>query len=184
MLELRCEKILPFLTSIKKVDNRIFIASLNGNPKTVLVSCYSLHNLAPIEEVEGFHEQLGNLTSTIPSHNNLIIGDDFISGKFSYHSVANRNGELLKTFLQQHNLLAGNTLFQKPSRKLWTWRHPAGHLAQIDYIFFRKRWKNSFNDCQAHTSSTFIGGDPNIVTAKVRLSLRVLKSNLSSRKNT
>ena len=173
------KQILPLLTNIKKVDNRILIASFKGNPKTVLVSCYSPHNFAPLEEVEESYEQLGNLISTIPSHNNLIIGGDFnarIFGKFSYHSVANRNGKLFETFLQQHNLLAVNMLFQKPNRKLWTWGHLDGHLAQIDYILFRKCWRNSFNECQAHTSSATIGGDHNIVTAKVSLSLRARKS--------
>ena len=51
-----------------------------------------------------------------------------------------------------------------------------GHLAHIDYILFRKRGRNSFNDCQAHTSSTTIGGDYNIVTEKIRLSLCAPKS--------
>ena len=109
----------------------------------------------------------------------MIVGGGFnarISGKFSYYSVANRKGELLETFFQQHNLLASNTLFQKPNRKLWTWRHPAGHLAQTDCILFSKRWRNGFNDCQAHTSSVNIVGDHNILKAKIRLSLRAPKS--------
>ena len=108
----------------------------------------------------------------------MIIGGDFnarISGKFSYYSHEPK-WWTFETFLQKHNLLAGNTLFQKLNRKLWIWRHPAGHLAQIDYILFRKRWRNSFNNYQAHTSSATIGGDHNIVTAKVRLSLRAPKS--------
>ena len=74
------KQILPLLTSIKKIDNRVIIAFFKGNLKTVLLSCYSFHKLAPLEEVEKFHKQLGNLTSTIPSHN----GGDFnarISGK-------------------------------------------------------------------------------------------------------
>lgn len=63
-------------------------------------------------------------------------------------------------------------IFQKPKRKLQTWRHPAGHFSQIDYIIYRKRWRNSVHDCQAHTSSVAIRGDPNIVTATIKLSLR------------
>ena len=127
------KQLLPILTSIKKVNDPILIATFRGNPKTVIISCYSPHNHAPIDEVEAFYEQLSNVISTIPPHNNLIIGGDFnarITGKFSYHQLANRNGELMEEFLQQHHLLAGNTQFQKPERKLWTWRHPAGHLAQ------------------------------------------------------
>lgn len=136
------KSLLPLLSSIKKVNDRILIATFSGNPKTVIISCYSPHNHASIEEVETFYEQLSNVLSTVPPHSNLIIGGDFnarITGKFSYHQVANRNGELMGEFLQQHNLLAGNTLFQKPERKLWTWRHPAGHLPQIDFILYRKR---------------------------------------------
>ena len=95
----------------------------------------------------------------------------------NFHTIASRT-EMVnsETFLQQHNLLAGNTLFQKPNQKSWTWRHPDGPLAQIDYILFRKRWRNSFNKCQAHTSFATIGGDHNIVTAKVSLSFRAPKS--------
>ena len=173
------KQLLPILTSIKKVNDHILIATFRGNPKTVIISCYSPHNHAPIDEVEAFYEQLSNVISTIPPHNNLIIGGDFnarITGKFSYHQLANRNGELMEEFLQQHHLLAGNTLFQKPERKLWTWRHPAGHLAQIDFIVYRKRWRNSFCDCQAHTSSATIGSNHNIVSAKIRLSLRAPKT--------
>ena len=173
------KQLLPLLTSIKKINDRTLIASFRGNPKTVVISCHSPHNHAQLAEVEAFYDQLNDVVTSTPLHNNLIIGGDFnahINGKFSYHQVANRNGEFLESFLQQHNLLAGNTLFQKPKRKLWTWRHPAGHLAQLDYILYRKRWRNSIQDCQAHTSSSHIGGDHNIVTAKLRLSLRVSKT--------
>ena len=173
------KQLLPLLTSIKKVNDRILIATFSGNPKTVIISCYSPHNHFPIEEVESFYNELSNVISNLPPHNNLIIGGDFnarITGKFSYHQEANRNGELMEDFLQQHNLIAGNTMFQKPERKLWTWKHPAGHLAQIDFILYRKRWRNSFRDCQAHKSSVTIGSDHNIVSAKIRLSLRAPKT--------
>ena len=106
------KQILPLLTAIKKVDSRILIASFKGNPKTVLVSCYSPYNLASLEEVEKFYEQVSNLISTIPSHNNLIIGGDFnarISGKFLYHSVVNRNVNSLK-------LSSNNTIFWPVTR--------------------------------------------------------------------
>ena len=62
-----------------------------------------------------------------------------------------------------------------PVHKLWTWRHPAGHLSQIDYILFRKRWRNSIHNCQAHSSSNSIGSDHRIVTATIQLSLRTRK---------
>jgi len=45
----------------------------------------------------------------------VTIGGDFnahITGKFSNHHIANRNGgEMLEAFLQQHHLPAGNPVF-------------------------------------------------------------------------
>jgi len=44
----------------------------------------------------------------------VTIGGDFnahITGKFSNHHIANKNGEMLEAFLQQHHLPAGNPVF-------------------------------------------------------------------------
>ena len=73
-------------------------------------------------------------------------------------------------------------IFQKPKRKLWTWRHPAGHFSQIDYIIYRKRWRNSVHDCQAHTSSVAIRGDPDIVTATIKLIISLRASRKVSKR--
>jgi len=111
---------LPLLTSIKKVNNRILIATFEGNHKTVIVSCHFPNYHDSIEEVKEFYNQLNIVLSSIPAYNNLFIGGDFnahITGKFSYRQIANRNGEMLEAFLQQHHL---ETLFQNPNRKLWT----------------------------------------------------------------
>ena len=59
--------------------------------------------------------------------------------------------------------------------KHWTCRSPKGVLSQIDFIMYRKRWRNSFSDCQAYSSSNRVGSDHRIVTATVQLSLRCPK---------
>ena len=91
---------------------------------------------------------------------------------FSYHTSTNRNGILLHDFIHQHNLLIGNTLFQKKPSQLWTHRSPAGALSQIDFVLFRKRWRNSIKECRAYSSSNPVGSDHRMVTATVKLSVR------------
>ena len=141
--------------------NRIITAVFKGNPKTVIISC-SPHNHLPVEEAEEFYQQLSTAISLVPPHAMLLISGDFnarIIEKCSYHQSTDRNGSLLKDFLQQENLLAGNTLYQKPVHKLCTWRHPAGHLSQIKYILFRKRWRNSIHNFRVYSSSNSIGSN-------------------------
>ena len=109
----------------------------------------------------------------------LLIGGDFnahASLGFSYHDKTNRNGQYLKDFADEFNLGIGNTTFQKPKRKLWTWRSPKGDLSQIDYCLYRKRWRNSVSDCQAFSSSSPIGSDHRRVTSTIKLSLRAPKT--------
>ena len=78
-------------------------------------------------------------------------------------------------FVLQNNLIVGNTSFQKPKEKLWTWRSRKGDLAQIVFCLYRKRWRNSIKDCQAFNSSNSVGCDHRIVSAKICLSVRTPK---------
>ena len=116
----------------------------------------------------------------------LLIQGDFnarLEGKFSFHDNFNRNGNFLRDFAEQHSLVVGNTNFQKPRNKLWTWRSPRGDLAQIDYCLYRKRWRNSVSNCQAYSSSNPIGSDHRIVSTTIQMSFRTPKPNRSMRLN-
>lgn len=171
--------LLPLVTSIQNVNDRIVTMVLKGNPKTQVISCYSPHNSRPITEVEDFYDNLNSLVKSIPDHTMLTLGGDFnahVEGLFSYHSASNTNGDYLLDFIHLNNLIIGNTSFQKPMKKLWTWRSPKGDLAQIDFCIYRKRWRNSIKDCQAFNSSHPVGSDHRIVSTKIRLSLRVTKA--------
>ena len=167
-------KLLPLLESVKKLDERIVKATFKGNPKTVVISCYSPHNNMLEEVVANFYNKLSNAVEDVPPHAMLIIGGDMnaqVASGFSLHDKTNRNGHHLVDFIQQHNLIIGNTSFQKHVNKRWTYRSPKGVLSQIDFIFYRKRWRNSFNDCQAYSSSNPVGSDHRIVTASIQLGL-------------
>ena len=41
------------------------------------------------------------------------------------------------------------------------------NISQIDFIVYRKRWRNSFSDCQVYAFSNPVGSDHRIVTATV-----------------
>ena len=117
----------------------------------------------------------------MPLHNLLVIAGD-LNAKlgpeevpFTYNASTNRNGELLKDFMEQFNLFSANNNFMKGNGQLWTFEYPTGERAQLDYIMFRKKWKNSVKDSRSYSSFGTVGSDHRIVSAHVRLSLRKSK---------
>ena len=63
----------------------------------------------------------------------------------------------------------------KSMGQLWTFEYPNGNRAQLDYLIFRKKWQNSVRDSRAYSSFSSVGSDHRIVSARVKLSLRVSK---------
>ena len=51
----------------------------------------------------------------------------------------------------------------------------SGVKTQLDYIMIRRKWKNSVKNCEAYSSFSSVGSDHRIVTATIKLSLRVSK---------
>jgi len=47
------------------------------------------------------------------------------------------------------------------------------HKQQIDYVLAHRKWRNSIQDVQAYNSFASVGSDKRVVSARVRLSLRV-----------
>ena len=60
-------------------------------------------------------------------------------GLFTTEKATNRNGNLMKDFMEQHNLIATNTWFQNRINRLRTHRRPGGQLIQLDFILARKK---------------------------------------------
>ena len=57
--------------------------------------------------------------------------------------------------------------------KLWTYTDTNMTKALIDYAFINKKWNNSALNSEAYSSYEFVSSDHQIVTAKIRLSLRM-----------
>ena len=53
--------------------------------------------------------------------------------------------------------------------------YPSGDRVRLDYLIFRKKWKNSVKNLRSYFSISSVGSDHQIVSSKVKLSLRLSK---------
>ena len=169
------------LLSVETISPRIMIIELEGNPKVTIICAYSPHNGSPEEEVETFYSTLRSTMEDIPLHNFFILVGDMNAKlgppdvKFSFDQTTNRNGEMLVDFMEEFNLFSSNNSFMKPKNQLWTFEYASGMRTQIDYIMFRKKWRNSIKDSRSYSSFSSVGSDHRIVSSTIKLSLRASK---------
>ena len=112
------------LNLIKKIQPKIMVTTLNSNPSTTIISCYSSTNVSDETDLIVFYNKLSSLIHSIPKHV-LIIGGDInaqigknVNNIFSLHNSSNRNGEHLTDFMLENRLTYLNTKFQKRKGKL------------------------------------------------------------------
>ena len=168
------------LENAESISSRIMLLEFSGNPKLTVICVYSPHNESPEAEVDSFYSDLRSVMENIPPHNFLAIMGDFNaklgpdSVNFTFNDHTNRNGEKLIDFMEEYNLFSANNNFMKPKNQLWTHESPSGKLSQIDYMLFRKKWKNSIHDSRSFSSFT-VSSDHRAVSSFVQLSLRSSK---------
>ena len=166
------------LLGVESISTRIMVLELEGNPKTTVMCVYSPHNASPEDEVEDFYTTLRSTVEQVPLHNFLVIAGDLNAKlgpgevNFTFNSKTNRNGEILKDFMDEFNLFSSNNSFMKPREQLWTFEYPSRDHAQIDYLIFRKKWRNSVRDSRSYSTFSSVGSDHRVVSATVKLSLR------------
>ena len=170
------------LSDIRSFSLRVLVANFAGSPATTTTVAYSPTNVSDINEIENFYEHLRAAIRSTPSHNFLTTLGDFNARlgseevRFPFHDTTNRNGEFLAELLAEHDLLAANTNFNKRMGKRWTFCDRGTQTKrQLDYILVRRKWRNSILNAEAYNSLEALGSDHRLVTAKIRLSLRVPK---------
>ena len=100
--------------------------------------------------------KLRSTVAQVPLHNFLVISGDLNAKlgpehvNFTYNTETNRNGEHLINFMKEFNLFSSNPSFMKPKGQLWTFEYPNGGRAQLDYLIFRKKWRNSVKDSRSY----------------------------------
>ena len=165
------------LENAESISPRIMLLEFSGNPKLTVICVYSPHNESPEAEVDSFYSDLRSVMENIPPHNFLAIMGDLNaklgpdSVNFTFNDHTNRNGEKLTDFMEEYNLFSANNSFKKPKNRLWTHESPSGKLSQIDYMLFRKKWRNSIHDSRPFSSFT-VSSDHRVVSSSVKLSLR------------
>ena len=134
--------------------------------------------------MEEFYSTLRSVLDQVPRHNFLSILGDMNAklgpddAKFAYDDRTNRNGEMLIDLMEEYDLFSSNNAFMKPKNQLWTFEYPSGKRSQLDYVLFRKKWRNSVNGSRAYSSFNTVCSDHRIVSVHIKLSLRASKTSL------
>ena len=169
------------LLNIESISERILLLELECNPRTTVICAYSPTNSSSDEDIKSFYQTLSATIDQIPLHNFVAVCGDFNAKlgpndtPFTYNEETNRNGKYLKDLMFEFNLFSSNTTFMKPKGQLWTFEYPNGDRAQIDYILFRKKWRNSVHNSRSYSTFSSVCSDHRIVSAKTKLSLRASK---------
>ena len=64
------------LNSIERIQPRTMAATLDGNSRATIISCYSPTNVSEETELVAFYDELSSLLRSIPKHNVLVISGD------------------------------------------------------------------------------------------------------------
>jgi hypothetical protein len=78
-------------------------------------------------------------------------------------------------WVQRNKFIIGNTWFEVPKRRRWTWRSLGRNIKNpIDFIMVQERFRNALKSCKAYLGAD-CGSDHNLVIAKMKIKLRRLK---------
>ena len=99
-----------------------------------VIQVYAPTSNAEEAEVERFYEDLQDLLELTPKKDVFFLIGDWnakvgsqetlgVTGKFGL-GIRNEAGQRLIEFCQENTLVIGNTLFQQPKRRLYTWTSP------------------------------------------------------------
>ncbi|XP_055388198.1 uncharacterized protein LOC129616594 [Condylostylus longicornis] len=181
--------------SWEPISNRLITLRLNSRIRKVsIIQCYAPTEVADESEKNELYEQLTAAIYKVPRTDILILMGDF-NAKVGQRDpedectatgthglgVLNNNGERLRDFCREHNLVIGGTLFPHKNIHKYTWTSPDGITKnQIDHICISKKWRSSLMDVR-----TMRGADAQtdhmLLTCEVRLKLSALARN-STRK--
>ncbi|GFO43397.1 craniofacial development protein 2-like protein [Plakobranchus ocellatus] len=84
----------------------------------------------------------------------------------------NLRGEKLVEWCNMNNLIIGNTWFQQPPRRKWTWKSPGEEIRnQIDFILLSHRFRNALLSAKSYPGADCYS-DHAPVIAKYKLKLK------------
>ncbi|GFN95634.1 endonuclease-reverse transcriptase [Plakobranchus ocellatus] len=137
------------------LSDRVLLVKIAGKPVDLnIIQVYAPTANSNDEDLDKFYNDLDTAKTQCKSQDLLIImGDfnakvgtekvDYIVGKHGL-GIRNERGEKLIEWYQTNNIIVGNTWFQQPPRRKWTWKSPGDETRnQIDYMMISRRYRNA-----------------------------------------
>lgn len=175
------------------ISDRVILVKLHAKPIDMnIIQVYAPTRDSSTEDLESFYETVEKARKLCKSQENTIILGDFNAkvgegrrgntiGPYGLGGT-NERGEELAEWAQRNKFIIGNTWFNVPKRRRWTWKSPGQNIRnQIDFILVQERFRNALKSCKAYPGAD-CGSDHNPVIAKVKIKLRRLKEAKPGRK--
>ena len=118
------------LIGVDRISARVIKASFHGNPALTVIVSYSPCEYADGADKSQFYTDLRQAIEAVPPHHVLAVLGDFNArlgpddALFTYNQLTNDSGKCMLEIMEDYQLLATNTMFQKKKGKLWTWMSP------------------------------------------------------------
>ena len=144
------------------VSDRVLLLKVAGKPLDLnIIQVYAPTSASSEEDAENFYEEIEKAKTQCKNQDPLIIMGDFNAKvgqrgdelSVGMHGTGNRNerGERLVEWCEMNNFTIGNTCFQQPQRRKWTWKSPGDSTRnQIDYILISGRFKNALLSAKSY----------------------------------
>ncbi|GFO16672.1 craniofacial development protein 2-like protein [Plakobranchus ocellatus] len=137
------------------LSDRVLLVKIAGKPVDLnIIQVYAPTANSNDEDLDKLYNELDTAKTQCKSQDPLIMMGDFnakvgtekvddIVGKHGL-GIRNERGEKLIEWCQTNNIIVGNTWFQQPPRRKWTWKSPGDETRnQIDYMMISKRYRNA-----------------------------------------
>ncbi|GFN93424.1 craniofacial development protein 2-like [Plakobranchus ocellatus] len=154
-IHLFTKKITKAIKGYWALSDRVLLVKIAGKPVDLnIIQVYAPTANSNDEDLDKFYDELDTAKTQCKSQDPLIIMGDFnakvgtekvddVVGKHGL-GIRNERGEKLIEWCQTNNIIVGNTWFQQPPRRKWTWKSPGDETRnQIDYMMISKRYRNA-----------------------------------------
>ncbi|GFO22539.1 craniofacial development protein 2-like protein [Plakobranchus ocellatus] len=133
--------------------DRVLLVKIAGKPVDLnIIQVYAPTANSDDEDLDKFYNNLDTAKTQCKSQDPLIImggfnakvGTDKVDDIVGKHGLASEMSEVRNEWCQTNNIIVGNTWFQQPPRRKWTWKSPGDETRnQIDYMMISKRYRNA-----------------------------------------
>ncbi|EYC11218.1 hypothetical protein Y032_0051g2083 [Ancylostoma ceylanicum] len=178
-------RVQPSIHSHEILSPRIAVLRLRTtkNATITIVNCYAPNSVASEEDKDNFYTELEATVKKEKSYYKYICGDfNALVGNGSDgnwrlgrhgNEARNDDGLRLLDLMSSCNLFHGNSIFEKPQHRRWTWESPNGQThSELDHVLTNRRW--SLMDTTVLPSFDS-GSDHRLLRAKIRLNDRIFK---------